>query len=118
MLFKVDENLPIEAALSLQSAGHDAVTVQDQRMVGEPDPRLAHVCQLEGRALVTLDLDFADIRAYPPNDYRGLIVLRPRTQSKPLVVSLVTTILPLLTHEQLDGRLWIVQESGVRIRGG
>lgn len=33
--FKVDENLPTEAAELLASAGHDAVTVHDQRMVGQ-----------------------------------------------------------------------------------
>jgi len=32
--FKVDENLPTEAAELLAGAGHDAVTVRDQRMVG------------------------------------------------------------------------------------
>jgi hypothetical protein len=35
--FKVDENLPTEAAGLLANAGHDAVTIRDQRMVGQPD---------------------------------------------------------------------------------
>lgn len=30
--FKVDENLPVEAAALLRDAGHDAVTVDDQGM--------------------------------------------------------------------------------------
>ena len=62
MQFKVDENLPIEAAELLRDAGHDAITVHDQQMVGQPDPRIATVCQSESRAIVTLDLDFSDIR--------------------------------------------------------
>ena len=74
--FKVDENLPGEAAGLLASAGHDAVTVMGQQMVGQPDINVATACQREGRAVVTLDLDFADIRTYPPGDYAGIIVLR------------------------------------------
>src|SRR5690606_21698980 len=118
MQFKIDENLPVEVAAALQAAGHDAVTIHDQRMVGTPDPQVAVVCQSERRALVTLDLDFADIRTYPPGDFPGIIVLRPRTQAKPFVLSLIAQLTPLLGVEQLDARLWIVQENGVRIREG
>ena len=37
MKFNLDENLPIEAALLLREAGHDAVTVLDQYMGGYAD---------------------------------------------------------------------------------
>ena len=33
MTFKIDENLPIELAGELVEAGHEAVTVEDQRLV-------------------------------------------------------------------------------------
>ena len=46
--FKVDENLPTEVAELLAHAGHDAMTVGDQRMVGQPDANVAIVCQREG----------------------------------------------------------------------
>jgi len=63
---KVDENMPAEVATVLAQAGHDAVTVPAQRMGGRPDPDIAAICRKENRVLVTLDRDFADIRAYPP----------------------------------------------------
>lgn len=96
MRFKVDENLPAEVTSTLRAAGHDAVSVIDQRMSGAADPDLASVCRTEQRALVTLDLDFSDIRTYPPGEFSGLIVLRPRSQAKPTVLSLVKQLLPLL----------------------
>jgi predicted nuclease of predicted toxin-antitoxin system len=74
--FKVDENVPAEVAEMLANAGHDAVTVPDQQLGGQPDPVVATVCRREDRAIVTLDLDFSDIRAYPPTDYVGIMVLR------------------------------------------
>jgi predicted nuclease of predicted toxin-antitoxin system len=115
--FKVDENLPAEAAAPLASAGHDAVTIRDQRMVGQPDTNVAVVCQREARAVVTLDLDFADIRAYSPSDYAGIIVLRLARLDKPRVLSVLRRLLPLLNSEPLVGKLWIVDESSVRVRG-
>jgi predicted nuclease of predicted toxin-antitoxin system len=115
--FKVDENLPTEAAELLAGAGHDAVTVGERRMVGDPDATVATVCQREGRAVVTLDLDFADIRAYPPGDYAGIIVLRLARLDKPRVLSLLQRLLPVLEREPFAGKLWIVEEASVRIRG-
>lgn len=118
MRFKIDENLPTEAAVALADAGHDALTIHDQKLVGEPDPRVAAVCLSEQRAFITLDLDFADIRAYPPGDFAGIVVLRPRTQAKQAVLSLLQHLVSLLTAEPLDGNLWILQETGLRIREG
>lgn len=117
MMFKVDENLPHEAVAVLAAAGHDVQTVYDEQLNGRPDAEVAAHCQHERRALVTLDLDFSDIRAYPPRDYSGIIVLRPHSQSKRDVLSLLAALVPLLANEPLDGHLWIVSESGVRIRG-
>jgi len=44
--------------------GHDALSVTDQGLGGSSDPQVAAICKSEGRALVTLDVGFADIRAY------------------------------------------------------
>lgn len=117
MLFKIDENLLSEVASIFRAAGHDAMSIHDQQMVGSLDPNIAVVCRNEGRALVTLDLDFSDIRTYPPGDACGIIVLRPRTQSKSNALCLVNQIIPLLAKEKLAGHLWSVQENGLRIRG-
>jgi predicted nuclease of predicted toxin-antitoxin system len=116
MQFKVDENLPSEVASMLRQAGHDATTVVQQHLAGSTDPQLAAVCQKEDRALVTLDMDFANIRAYPPPQYAGLIVLRLSRQDKPYVLSVFTKIVPLLMVEPVRQRLWIVEEHRIRIR--
>ena len=72
MRFKFDENLPGELAALFAKVGHDAVTVLDEQIGGAKDADIAAVCLGEDRVLVTLDADFADIRAYPPQRYRGL----------------------------------------------
>ena len=118
MKFKTDENMPVEAAEDLRSAGHDAMTVVEQQLAGEPDVRVAEICRREGRALITLELDFSDIRVFPPGDYEGIIVLRPTVQTIKNIQRLVGQVIALVSTEQLAGHLWIVDEGQIRIRAG
>ena len=115
MLIKTDENLHPDVAALLREGGHDALTVSEQQLQGSTDAVIIEVCRREDRALITLDVGFADIRNYPPEQYRGLIVLRLNSQSRAHVVAVVTRLLPLLDTQPLAGALWIVSESGVRI---
>jgi len=115
--FKLDENLPVEAAELLGQAGYDAATVVDQRMVGVDDTSLAHACKQEGRVMVTLDLDFADIRTFRPGTHPGIIVIRLIDQSKPRCLDAVKRIIVTPTSESIEGRLWIVDQRAIRIRG-
>ena len=117
MRFKIDENLPIEVADVLERAGHDAKTIADQQMSGQIDSNIARVCLAEHRVLITLDIDFADIRTYPPSDYPGLIVLRLDRQDKPHVLDVIRRLIASFDKEPLGQRLWIVEESRIRIRG-
>ncbi len=116
MTFKVDENLPVDTADLLRQAGYDAATVFEQRLEGSPDSSLASACQKEGRVLVTLDTDFADILAYPPAQFPGLIVLRLQRQDKPHILAVIKRLIPLLSSEPLEHLLWIVEENRIRVR--
>ena len=118
MRFKIDENLHGDVAALLVQEGHDASTVFDEGLRGCDDSALAQHCAAEDRALVTLDLDFADIRNFPPAATAGLIVLRVHEQSRPRILALLKRVVPLFGHEPVKGRLWIVSEGGIRIRGG
>ena len=116
MKVKVDENLPREAADLFRQAGYDAVTVGEEGLCGRPDAVIATVVRHEDRVLVTLDLDFSDIRAYPPEQFAGLVVLRLNHQDKTHVLEVMTRLLPVFSHEEPTGHLWIVEETKVRIR--
>ncbi|MBI3397763.1 MAG: DUF5615 family PIN-like protein [Nitrospirae bacterium] len=117
MQFKIDENMPIEIAEMLTNAGHDAKTVNEQQLQGVKDTVLINVCKNENRALVTLDMDFSDIRAYPPQEYSGIIVLRLGSQARQHVMEVFRRIIPLIGVESLFQHLWVVEETAIRIRG-
>lgn len=118
MRFKIDEHLPLEIKDLLRQHQHDAVTVAEEGMAGSIDPDVAQVCQKEARALLTLDLDFSDIRAYPPEEYHGIVVFRPAIQSITTLLRLTTRLLTLLEQEPLEGHLWVAEDHQVRIREG
>jgi predicted nuclease of predicted toxin-antitoxin system len=116
MRFKIDENLPSDLAEMLKHNGHNAFTVNQQKMQGTKDDDLIKICKAEKRALITLDTDFSDIRRYPPKEYYGIIVLRCANQSKTSIMTLMRKILTELKKEKVIRELWIVEDDKIRIR--
>ena len=116
MRFKLDDNLPFELVELFSAAGHDAVTVLDQGLGGARDPDLASACVHEGRAIVTLDTDFADIRTYPPGAYSGSVVFRLESKSRDHILEIGEQFIRALSDALLDSQLWIVEESRIQIR--
>jgi predicted nuclease of predicted toxin-antitoxin system len=114
--FKLDENLPELASGRLKELGHDAHTVADENLSGANDDQVLHACISENRILVTLDMDFSDIRAYPPGSHDGIWVLRPRTQTFRAITALIEAGLKLSASERVQGQLWVIDENRVRIR--
>jgi predicted nuclease of predicted toxin-antitoxin system len=115
--FKLDENIPGEAVALLRDAGHDVSTALEQGLGGAVDERVLGACRDEARVLVTLDLDFGDIRAYPPASHAGVWVLRPNVQSIGMLVELLRGALALAATEPVSSRLWVIEPGQVRIRG-
>ena len=118
MRFKTDENLSEAVAQMLRTAGHDAFSVFEQEMSGSTDEIVSQVVKEEQRTLITLDMDFANIRAYPPEQHFGIVVLRPSRQDNASILALLNRCLPVMSHERLVGRLWIIEDTKIRIRSG
>jgi len=116
--FKTDENLPAEAAATLRGCGFDAETAWDENLSGSDDQTIAARVRNEGRILLTLDLDFANIQAYPPHQHPGIIVLRLKRQDKATVVAYIRRIAAALDRRSPVGELWIVENNRIRFRHG
>jgi predicted nuclease of predicted toxin-antitoxin system len=113
---KLDENLGQRGRALLTAAGHDVSTVALQRMESEPDAAVMDACRREGRALVTLDLDFANPLDYRPSDYAGIAVLRlPKKASAEDLRQTVQTFARGLDLNPLAGKLWIVEKGRIRL---
>ncbi len=118
MRFKIDENLPVNCADILLKKGYNAETVIQEDLQGATDQTLAEICKLENRILITLDLDFSDIRSYPPGYNPGIIVLRLSEQSIEASESAILRLTLLFPQESPINKLWIVDETNIRIREG
>ena len=116
MRFKLDENLPLQLQRLLAESGHDAVSVLDQGMGGAADSDLASACLFERRVLLTQDIDFADIRMYPPGEYPGIVVFRLASQSRDDLLEIGTMLIGTLVRSSPKRQLWIVESSRIRIR--
>lgn len=78
MRFLIDANLPRSAVGLLVGLGHFVDFERDIGLASAPDEAIARRTQESAAALLTRDLDFSDIRRYPPADYNGIPVLMPR----------------------------------------
>lgn len=115
MRLKLDENIGTRGQSMLRTAGHDVATVHEQRLGGAPDAEVARVCAGEARALVTLDLDFANPLRFPPGSHAGIAVLRlPRRAGPQDLLGLLDTLIDALRTEDLARQLWIVEPGRIR----
>ena len=116
MKLKLDENIGRRGLELLRDAGHDVMTVREQKLEGAPDEAVFAACAGEGRALITLDRDFGEVLRFPPDQSAGIVVLDlgPRATLAGLLARLAD-FLAVAKTEKLEGALWIVQPGRVRI---
>lgn len=115
MKAKLDENLGNRAVDLFLASGHDVATVTGQDLGGAGDEELIEACRIEGRTLVTLDLDFSNVLRFPPREYAGIAVLRvPHPIELDAIRQRVRVLLQAVENEDLSGRLWIVEQDRIR----
>ncbi len=116
MKFKLDENFGKRTQQLFRMAGHDVQTVREENLQGSPDQSIYDHCRHEQRCLVTLDLDFADVTRFAPNQTAGIAVIRvPKNPTLPLLESLIRQLLHALNTNSVNQQLWIIEIGRIRI---
>lgn len=116
MRLKADENIPARVIRLLQEHGHDVATVPDEGLVGASDDRIAEAAASEGRAVITLDRCFADVRRYPPGTHPGVFVVHARDLRPSVILMLVATFLTEHSFEDFAGCNVVIEPGALRIR--
>ena len=115
--FVVDEDMSQSLARLLREAGHDAIHVREAGLQGQPDSVVLQFAQERGAVLITEDVGFGDLRAYPLGTHCGIILLR------------MAEVLPYVVHNRramqvieeeseagFNGCLLVVDSATVRRR--
>jgi len=100
----------------LRAEGHDADDVVSEGLGGEDDPPVIDAATKEQRILLTFDLDFADIRNYPPDSHAGVIVFRLHDQRWKTLRKPVLRFLSAKAAKDFTNALAIVDETRMRIK--
>jgi predicted nuclease of predicted toxin-antitoxin system len=116
MKVKFDENIPAGLVSILSRYGHDAVTVPQQELAGQSDAVIWEAAQRERRFLITMDMDFADIRRFPPGTHEGILVLRLTRQGRKAIRDLFQAVLVQHPLESFKGCIVIADERRIRVR--
>ena len=118
MRFLLDANLPRSLLAAMLALGHDVEFVRDIGLGDAADDEIAARARSNSAVIVTRDLDFADVRHYPPQIHSGIVVLRlPDNVIAADVVDVMMRFLSVPAFiDRLQGRLAIVETDRVRFR--
>lgn len=113
---KLDENLSRHLKQVVSAFNHDVTTSADEGLLSQPDTVVAAAAKGEERMLLTLDLEFGDLRKYLPGTHPGIILFRPRSFGPLAVNRFVEGFVRDTELELLAGCVVVVEPSRVRVR--
>lgn len=100
----------------LRSWGHDVLTAQDVELAGRSDEEILAYAIRHERVLITIDMDFSNIRHYPPKSHKGIIVAKIRPRNADAVHRVLKHLLSNIEPGRLSKSLVIVDQNKYRIR--
>jgi predicted nuclease of predicted toxin-antitoxin system len=116
MRLKLDENLSRHRKPLLAELGHDVLTAADEDLLSRPDVEVAACAARENRILLTLDVEFADLRKYPPGSHPGIVLFRPTSLGPLSVNRFIARFARSTDLSGLSGCVAVVDPQGIRVR--
>jgi predicted nuclease of predicted toxin-antitoxin system len=115
----IDQCVPAEIGEFLRRRGHQVTLLREVLPIRSPDTEVIAKAQQMGAILVSLDSDFADIVAYPPAGYLGIVSVQ--LHNHPEIIPEVMERLTAFMHahpgqEFYHGKLLLVEVHRLRIR--
>lgn len=119
LLFFADHCVSNQVINALRAPGHEVLRLKEQMPAESPDLAVIAKAQEFGAILLSLDGDFADIVAYPPGEFGGIVALQ--IHDHPEITPAVTNrlLLYLAAHprqQDYRGKLLLVEAHRLRVR--
>jgi len=115
MTFLLDENLSPRHVQTLRSLGYDAVAAVEVDLSGAGDAAVRSFAIAQGRVLVTLDGDFANVLRYPPASTPGIRRLRLHPPTEAAIDAALRWTVSRLAGLDLRGKLAVSDGRRIRI---
>ena len=116
MKLLLDENLSPLHSVELRTEGFDAVAVVECGLSGATDEQVLRFAVHNGRAIMTLDADFANVMRFPPEQTCGVIRLKVHPATEDKIRQTIRRALVFLQNIDIGGRLAVVDDDKIRIR--
>lgn len=117
--FFADQCVPNSIIDALRGAGHEAMRLREHIPPDSPDAAVISTAQELDAVLISLNGDFADIVAYRPSQYKGIVAVQVRNHPEALPPLLSRLNTYLSAHPEMDhyrGKLFLVEPHRIRIR--
>ena len=116
MRIKIDENISRHLKPLLIREGYEAATAGEQGLLGKTDVEVGAVAKAEGMLLFILDLEFADLRKFPPGSHPGVVLFRPQGLGPISVNRFILNFVKTTNLPELTGCTVIVDPTRIRVR--
>ena len=119
MKFFADHCVSNTIIQTLQDAGHDVHRVTDFLPTESEDSLVIGKAQELGAILLSLNGDFADIVAFPPSSFRGIVAFQMRNQpglAKVLMERFLSYLELYSSADHYRGKLIWVEPGRIRVR--
>ena len=116
MKIKLDENISRRLKPHVQQEGYDISTTEEEGMLGKSDIVVGAAAKAEGMMLFTLDIEFADLRKFPPGTHPGIILFRPQSMGPLATNRFIVNFVKETDMTALSGCTVVVDPTRVRIR--
>ena len=116
MRLKLDENLSRHLKQVLAALRHDVTTAGEDHLLSQPDTVVARAAKSEARMLFTVDVEFGDLRKYPPGSHPRIVLFRPWSLGPLAVNGFVLEFVAGTDLRRLEGCVVVVEPSRLRVR--
>ena len=116
MRIKLDENISRHLRPLLGKEGHEVTTAHEEGLLGRSDVEIGAVAKRGGMVLFTLDLEFGDLRKFPPGSHPGTVLFRPKSMGPLAVNKFILEFVKETDLLTLAGCTIVVDPTRVRIR--
>jgi predicted nuclease of predicted toxin-antitoxin system len=112
----VDQNIRIEVADALREDGYEVLHASDAKLGRRDDEDILRFASARGLAIVTFDVDFAELAFWGRVPHHGIIRLKIEPQTPSHILLILRRFLRTHSPRSLENSLVILTENKVRIR--